>query len=274
MPVYRPSELIQFLKDLGISAKKGLSQNFLIDGNICRKIVKEAGITEGDVVLEIGPGPGVVTEQMLEAGAKVIAVEKDRELAKSLERFQNPNLTVFCEDILKFPFEKHLTGTVKVVSNLPYHITTPIMNQLVTRHELFSRIVVMVQDEVARRFAANPGGREFGSLSLFLQYHCAVRYAFQVSRNCFFPKPKVESAVVVFDMHQPPSVSDEEKFFEFTRKGFSTRRKKLRNALDGLCDAVNVERALESLGMDPKARAEQLSLEDFIRLFEVLRTED
>ncbi len=170
MAIYKPTELIQFLSGLGISPKKGLSQNFLIDGNIIRKIVATAGVEPGDVVLEIGPGPGALTEALLEAGATVLAVEKDPILAEALGRIKSDKgtLKVFCEDILEFDVENVLKNHLKkgqrakVIANLPYHLTTSIVTKFVILRELFEKLVIMIQDEVAKRYVSLPGVRNMG----------------------------------------------------------------------------------------------------------------
>jgi 16S rRNA (adenine1518-N6/adenine1519-N6)-dimethyltransferase len=276
MAIYKPTELIQFLTELGISPKKGMSQNFLIDGNIIRKIVSTAVVEPGDVVLEIGPGPGALTEALLEAGATVLAVEKDPILAKALNRIKG-RLEVFCDDIQHFPIEevlkRHLKEgqKAKVIANLPYHLTTSIVTRFVVLKEQFSKLVIMVQDEVARRYTSSPDCKEYGSITVFLNYHSTTHYAFRVSRNCFFPPPKIESAIVILELKEPPKVSDEEKFFELTRTAFEHRRKMLRSSLRELYPQEAITQALESLGIDPQARPEGLSLDDFIRLFETLK---
>jgi 16S rRNA (adenine1518-N6/adenine1519-N6)-dimethyltransferase len=277
MPIYKPSELHQFLNDLGMNPKKGLSQNFLIDGNIIRKIASTALTEKGDVVLEIGPGPGSLTEELLRQGAHVVAVEKDAVLANALERLKGADrqLDVYAEDIMKFParevlMEKAQGKKVKLVANLPYHLTTPIIAALVPMHDLFSALVVMVQDEVAKRFTAQPGTSEYSSFTVFLNFYCRPKYAFLVSKNCFYPVPKVESAIVVLELREPPHVSSVEGFFEMTRTAFEHRRKMLRGSLKGLYESAKVTEALEKLGLNPLARPEELGLEDFIRLFEEL----
>lgn len=278
MPIYKPTELRQYLEELGISPKKGLSQNFLLDGNIIRKIVALAELTPDDVVVEVGPGPGALTEALLETGATVLAVEKDQVLATALGRLhsQKGNIKIYCDDILTFPIEKevsrHLSGhnKAKVIANLPYHLTTPIITQLIPKDHIFSHIVVMVQDEVAHRIVAKPGTKEFGSLSIFLRFYSEPHYGFQVSRNCFYPKPNVESAVVKFDIRPPPDVSNEEEFFRMTRTAFGQRRKMLRTSLRGLYEPDRVQDILEEIGKSPKSRPEELSLEDFLELFERL----
>jgi 16S rRNA (adenine1518-N6/adenine1519-N6)-dimethyltransferase len=278
MPIYRPSELHQFLNELGVSPKKGLSQNFLIDGNIIRKIVESAQIKSDDLVLEIGPGPGCLSEEVLNKDVHLLAVEKDPIMAKALERLkpQQGKLEIFCDDILEFPIEQKLAASLKpnqkaiLIGNLPYHLTTPILVKLVGLHRIVSKVVIMVQEEVARRFTAKPGGKDYGSITVFLNYFSTPHYAFKVSKNCFYPVPKVDSAVVILDLHEPPKISDEKAFFEMTRTAFRQRRKMLRVSLKELYSSQAVTEALEKIGRDGQSRPEQLSLEDFMRLLEVL----
>lgn len=238
MPVYKPTELHDFLTSLGIAPRKSLSQNFLIDGNILRKIVAASKVQAGDVVLEIGPGPGSLTEMLLDKGAKVIAVEKDEVLAQALTRLQTPgrHLEVHCQDIMEFSLEKHFEkgAKAKVIANLPYHLTTPILAHIAPKKELFSSLTVMVQEEVGRRFVARPDTSEYGSFSVFLNFYTIPHYDFTVSRNCFYPVPKVESAVVTLNLKTPPSVSNITAFFKMTRTSFEHRRKMLRASLRDL----------------------------------------
>lgn len=273
--MYRPSELHLFLNELGIAPKKGLSQNFLIDGNIIRKIVKAAHVQPQDIVLEVGPGPGSLTQALLEAGAQVIAVEKDPVLAQALERLQTPTqqLQVICQDILQFPLNDYLTANrqVKVIANLPYHLTTPILVYLLSQRQFFSSLTVMVQEEVARRFTAKPSSKEYGSFTVFLQFYTFPHYAFNVSHHCFFPAPKVDSAVVHMDIKSIPALEQgEEAFFEITRTAFKQRRKMLRASLKGLFKPERMEEALKSIGQNPLARPEDLSLDEFILLYRKL----
>lgn len=279
MPIYKPSELRFFLDQLGISPKKGLSQNFLIDGNIIRKIIATAEVHSGDTLLEIGPGTGSLTQALLETGASLVAVEKDVILAQALERLQTPaqSLTIFCHDILTFPLEKEMPRLMKegqkakVIANLPYHLTTPILAQLVPLRELFSSLTVMVQEEVARRFIAQPGTSEYSSFTLFLRFYTTPHYAFTVSRHCFYPIPKVNSAVVSLQLREPPlSGEDVTTFFKLTRTAFEQRRKMLRGSLKHLFPSQKVERALEAIGQNPLARPETLSLEQFLQLHALL----
>lgn len=256
------TELKAFLDSLGVRPKKALSQNFLIDQNIVSKIVAEAKVAQGDYVLEIGPGPGALTEALVDQGAEVVAVELDSVFAAALKRFP---VTVYQEDILAFPLEK-LARKGKVVANLPYHITAPILTRLVPRKDLFSSLTVMVQEEVARRLTAAPKTGDYGSLTVFLNFYSDPHYAFRVSRTCFFPTPKVDSAIVTFNLKEPPDV-DADRFFELVRAAFSQRRKMMKNTLSSLYDAQELARAFEKAGINPKARAEELSLETFLSLF-------
>jgi 16S rRNA (adenine1518-N6/adenine1519-N6)-dimethyltransferase len=275
MPIYKPSELGKYLNELGIGPKKGLSQNFLLDGNIINKIVALSNLTSEDVVLEIGPGPGALTEALLKTGAKVIAVEKDDVLAKGLERLKvEGNLEVYCDDILKFPAEEKLSTLgkkVKIIANLPYHLTTPIITRLIPRSDLFSEIIVMVQEEVAQRFVANPGSKEYGSITVFLNFYSKPKYGFKVSHNCFFPKPKVDSAVVKFTLHGAPIGINEEEFFQLTRTSFGQRRKMLSSTLRGLYPVEKIQLILSEIKNSSKCRPEELSLDEFIELYKRLK---
>lgn len=279
--MYKPTDLHNHLQELGTGPKRRLSQNFLIDGNIVRKIVETAQVTPDDVVLEIGPGPGALTQELLKTGARVIAVEKDRILASGLEKLQTDDkrLTIYSEDILTFPLQERLQPflkpgqKIKVISNLPYHLTTPILKHLIegdSRH-LLSHLVVMVQDEVARRFTASSGSADYSSVSIFLSFYSNPHYAFKVSNQCFYPKPKVQSAVVVLDIKEPPLTENRAAFFKMTRTSFEHRRKMLRSSLSEIYLPADVMKALEKLNLKPTARPEELSLEQFLQLFKLLQ---
>jgi len=280
MPIYKPSELHQFLEGLGVHPKRGLSQNFLIDGNILRKIVTTANVEPGEIVLEVGPGPGSLTEELLNSGAKVIAVEKDTVFAEALPRLKAEvnSLDVYCDDIMTFPVEEILKSILtngkkaKVIANLPYHLTTPIIAQFIEQRHLFSTLVFMVQEEVARRFVGKPRTPEYGSFSVFLNFFTKPSYAFTVSRQCFYPSPKVDSAVVVLELKEPPYVSDQDAFFVLTRTAFKQRRKMMRSSLRDIYAPQHIEESLSVIGHSPLARPEELSLEDFIKLFELLHS--
>jgi len=275
MGIYKPSELRLFLNQLGIAPKKGMSQNFLIDGNIVRKIVATARVEPGDVILEIGPGPGSLTEELLNAGAHVIAVEKDYVLSKALHRLQTPDhrLKVFCEDFLLFALEEKLQEflssgkKVKVIANLPYHLTTPILARLVPHYTLISSLTVMVQEEVGRRMTARPNTSEYSSFTIFLKFYSEPNYEFNVSRHCFYPVPNVDSSIVSLHLQAPPLAPvEEEGFFKITRSAFEQRRKMMRASLKALYSPSLVTAGLEAIGQDPLARPEALSLKDFLNL--------
>ncbi len=279
MPIYKPSELNEFLEGLGINPKKSLSQNFLIDGNILRKIVAVADVKPGDLVVEIGPGPGALTEFLLAAGAEVLAVEKDTTLGNSLARFKSsyPKLEIQIADILEFPLQEELSKRLlpgkkaKVIANLPYHITTPIIARLVKMHACISEVVVMVQDEVARRFVGLPGTPDYSALTVFLHFFSSPKYAFKVGNKCFYPAPKVDSAVVQLTLTPPLKVSSEDLFFKMVREAFNHRRKMLRSSLKELYMPAKIEEALAEMHAAPTSRPEELSLQQLIALFEALQ---
>lgn len=280
MAIYKPSELREFLAELNIHPRKGLSQNFLIDGNIVRKIVATANVEPGDVVLEVGPGPGSLTQALLDAGAIVIAVEKDEILAGALARLQtvDQRLHTYSQDIMTFPFEtelkKHLVEgkKAKVIANLPYHLTTPILAKFIVEEGLFSSLTVMVQDEVAKRFTARCGTSDYSSFTVFLEFYSHPIYNFLVKKSCFYPAPSIESAIVTLSLRSPPlSQADSPQFFELTRTAFEHRRKMLRGSLKDLYSPSDVMAALEKIGKNPMARPENLTLEDFLQLFQILR---
>lgn len=254
------SELISFLKSIDARPKKSLSQNFLVDPNIVRKIVQTAEVEAGDTVLEIGPGPGALTSALLEKGARVYAVEMDTIFARELERFQNGQLTVFESDILEFPLHQ-LPPNIKIVANLPYHITTPILEKVFASS--FSSLTIMVQKEVAERMGASSGTRDFSSLSIFVQFYTTKKASFPVAASCFYPRPKVDSTVIRLDSHTPPEI-DTTHFFSLVHRAFQKRRKMITSSL-GL-DKVMVRAALASMGVRLDSRPEDLSLQNWLDL--------
>jgi len=272
MPIYQPSELRAFLDRLSVKAKKSLSQNFLIDGNILKKIVSTAEVTNDDFIIEIGPGPGALTEMLLETGSEVIAIEKDHIFAKELSRLKG-NLEVIHGDIMKTPIEPLLNKKKKskVIANLPYHLTTPILSKLIPMNKTLSSITVMVQEEYAQRCIANPGSPNYSSLSVFLKFYCTAQYAFKVRRTCFYPSPRVDSAVIILALKPTPKeVSSQKTFFLMTRTAFQQRRKTLKSSLRAIYSPDSVTAALETIRKNPLARPEELSLEEFIQLFGIL----
>lgn len=254
-----PSELFAFLNRIGALPKKGLSQNFLTDANIVRKIVKAAAIVPGERILEIGPGPGALTEELLNAGARITAIEKDRRLANALPRLQtNGRLRVIEGDFLDIPIDALLEDRtpVKVVANLPYNIASPILVRLCEHHNRFSNAFLMVQKEMADRIVAKNKTKAIGSLTIFLKTYSDPSIAVKVSRHCFYPAPNVDSCVVRLDFHAPP-MNDAQRFLAMVRRAFCQRRKMLRSSLSVQCaDFASL-------------RPEALSYEQWLRLFQV-----
>jgi len=243
------SQLLTFLEKIGAAPLKRLSQNFLIDSGVIQRLVKLAAIEPGDKVLEIGPGAGAITEELLKMGAHVMAVEKDRLFAQHLP--QHPHLEVHCADILEFPLEKK---PWKVVSNLPFHITAPILGKIIP---LFQSFTLVVQKEVVDRIS----GKEPSSLTIFLQFYTTFHSSFPVPASCFYPKPGVDSAVVRLNACTPPDI-DPEVLFPIVRKAFQQRRKMLSSSLRNL---GNIAGILESLDISSKARPEELSLDEWVK---------
>jgi 16S rRNA (adenine1518-N6/adenine1519-N6)-dimethyltransferase len=260
-----PNELIAFLHEIGAQPKKGLSQNFLIDANVIRKIVHLAAIQPGDFVLEIGPGAGAITRELLLTGAHVFAIEKDRLFAHHLPRLQTPDqrLEVICADFLDFPLQTLPRKNWKVVSNLPFQITTPVLERLCT-HPLFQSFTLVMQKEIGERIQAKPKTKAFSSLTLFLQFYTTVHSSFHVPSSCFYPRPKVDASVLRFDPHPTPSI-DPNRLFPLIRKAFQQRRKMLSTSLRALYP--NMADLLASLHLSPKARPEELSLDQWIELY-------
>ena len=286
-----PRNTIQFLKEHGISAKKRYGQNFLIEPRVLSKIMDGAGIGREDYVLEIGPGIGTMTQALCKAAGHVIAVEIDRDmiplLEENLEGFDN--YQIVNEDILKvdilpyileaFPAGYEGPGRFKVVANLPYYITTPIIMGLLEQKLPLDSITVMVQKEVAERMQAKPGTKDYGALTLAVQYYSDAEIIANVPSNCFIPRPNVDSAVIRLKLHDTKSVQpeNEEKMFRVIRASFAQRRKTLLNALKN--DAVlakegvtkeRIEAALLEMQLDPNTRGERLSLKEFARLSDLL----
>lgn len=267
------SDLKKYLNSLGLRAKKSLSQNFLIDENIVHKILNEAEVEKDQVIVEIGPGPGALTKSLLEKEVDVIAIEKDNGFAKHFP-IHSPRLELFHADFMDFDLESFLKQRLKkgqkakVVANLPYHLSTAIIERLIPRHELFSSLHLMLQKEYALRLCAEAKSKDYGSLSVFSAFHTKRKIAFEISENCFYPKPKIRSALVSLQLHnQYPSTPN---FFKIIRLAFSQRRKMLRSSLKTLFPSSKIEQALEKCSLNKQSRPEELALSDFLKLQKAL----
>jgi len=272
-PIIASPQVTQhILNRFKLRADKKLGQNFLIDENVVRQIVEAAELSEADTVLEVGPGIGTLTQGLAESKAQVVAVELDTRLlpvlATTLEGYDN--VRVVHGDILKVNIMEEVGAPeFKVCANLPYYITTPIIFALLEKRLPMERLVAMVQKEVAERMAAQPGGKEYGALSVAIQYYTEPEIAFIVPPTSFIPAPAVDSAVIVCKRRAKPPVEvcDEALFFRVVKAAFSLRRKMLSNSLKNMgIKGEQVAKWLELAGVDGKRRAETLSLEDFAKL--------
>ena len=285
----QPQNTIAILKKYDFTFQKKFGQNFLIDTHVLEKIVDAADIGKDDLVLEIGPGIGTVTQYLCEAARQVIAVEIDRKLIKILRDTLSAydNVEMINEDILKVDIaalvqEKNGGKPIKVVSNLPYYITTPIIMTLLEKRVPVTDMTLMMQEEVARRMQAVPGNKDYGALSLAVQYYSVPYIAAFVPQNCFMPRPNVGSAVVNLKCHKEPPVyvKDEELMFKLIKASFAQRRKTLQN---GLTNSVELDftkekiteailKMQEILGMkqNPLIRGETLTLKEFACLSDIL----
>ena len=273
-----PKNTIELIKQNQFAFKKKFGQNFLIDGRVLDRIVQGAGITKEDDVLEIGPGIGALTQVLCEAARHVRAVEIDRELIPILEKSLSDydNVDVINADIMDAELRDLYPGPFKVVANLPYYITTPIVMKLLESDADIESITVMVQKEVAERMQAAPGGKDYGVLTLSVAYHAEAEIIANVPPNCFMPRPDVSSAVIKLRRRLEPAVTPRspDHMFRLIRAAFFQRRKTLVNAVSndvslGLPKA-EMEAALQELGLDTRIRGERLSLQDFSDLSDVL----
>lgn len=283
-----PSRTREIMDRFDLNAKKSLGQNFLIDINILRNIVRAAELKPEDGVLEIGPGIGALTEQLARAAKKVVAVEIDQRLRPVLEETLSPypNTRVVWDDVLKMDLHRLFAEAfqdvqdIHVVANLPYYVTTPILMTLLEEKLPLRSIVVMVQNEVADRIAAQPGTKDYGSLSIAVQYYAKPQKVLKVPRSVFVPRPHVDSAVIRLEIRKEPPVhvEDEKLFFRIVRAGFARRRKTLSNnlsdiSLDGPAELSPKERwqkVFEEAGIDPSRRGETLSLEEWAGLSNIV----
>ena len=277
-----PANTMAVLKKYNFSFQKKYGQNFLIDTNILERIISESEITKDDCVLEIGPGIGTMTQYLAESAKRVVAVEIDRSLIPILEDTLSgyDNVTVINDDILKVDIKKlcdeyNDSRPIKVVANLPYYITTPIIMGLFESHVPLKSITIMVQKEVADRMQQKPGSKDYGALSLAVQYYAKPEIVAEVSPNCFIPKPNVSSAVIRLTRYENPpiEVDDEDFMFSLIRASFNQRRKTLANGLanGGLgLDRETVNSMLEKMGLSLTVRGEALTLEQFAKLSNLL----
>ena len=284
----QPQNTIAILKKYDFTFQKKFGQNFLIDTHVLEKIVDAADIGKDDLVLEIGPGIGTVTQYLCEAARQVIAVEIDRKLIKILKDTLSAydNVEVINEDILKVDIaalveEKNNGKPIKVVSNLPYYITTPIIMTLLEKRVPVTDMTLMMQEEVARRMQAAPGNKDYGALSLAVQYYSVPYIAAFVPQNCFMPRPNVGSAVVNLKCHEKPPVEvmDEELMFKLIKASFAQRRKTLQNGLtnsaeldftkEEITEAILKMQELLGMKQNPLIRGETLTLKEFACLSDV-----
>lgn len=273
---------IELLKKYGLSIRGHLGQHLLIDPNIQRKIVDLLELCPQERVFEIGPGLGALTGEMLKRGAHVLAVEKDPELAKILEEELRPygkNLEILREDILRLDLKKVFGGRrqkIKVISNLPYYITAPILFRLMPFHRRIPRAVFTMQKEVGRRLLASPGSKDYGRLTLAVRYYADVRHAFDIPRTCFTPMPEVDSSVIMLTFHPGRALpkKEEDLVFYLIAAAFRQRRKTLLHLLSGDPRIRKKRGELAELfmkmGWPPMARGEELLLKDFFTLAENL----
>ena len=288
IPIGSPVRTQAIVNRYFVKAKKNLGQNFLVDQTAILGIVEAAGIKKDDQVIEIGPGIGSLTEQLLLAGAKVFAYEVDdslptilqNELPKKIDdqplasRFK-----ILLKDVLKANFKEDIgdffdfTKPIKVVANLPYYITTPIIFALAESDLHFTSLTLMMQKEVAERLEAQPGSKDYGPLTISVQTEMKVKLALQVGRNSFMPRPKVDSSVVVLTpLKEKPAIEDRKHFIWVVKMCFSQRRKTLNNNLKSLLpDKTKRDELITELGVEPRIRPEDLTIEQFIKIAKFIR---
>ncbi len=272
--LYSKKEIMDIKEKYKFFLSKSLGQNFLLDKNIIDKIVESSLIGENDLVIEIGPGIGVLTRELSKQAKKVLAIEIDKNLIPILNETLEDldNVDIINEDVLKVDINELIKKQgkfekIRVVGNLPYYITTPIIMKFFEESAKVDSITVMMQKEVADRIKSKPGTRAYGAISVAVQYYCDVEYLFTVSNQVFYPQPKVDSAVLRLDLkgEKPFYDIDEKKFWSCVKKAFSQRRKTLANSLIGIegLDKEEVKELLKRANIDEMRRAETLSIEEF-----------
>jgi len=271
------------MRRYNLRPNKRLGQHFLVDSRPLYAMLQAAELLPEDGVLEIGPGLGVLTRELCSRAGKVVAVEKDRQLIPILEDLTKDfkNICILDADVLKLDMEEireeHFGGSFKVVANLPYYITSPIIMKIIENRHLIPLAVLMVQKEVAQRLVASPGSKDYGILTIAVNMYAEVKLVCNVGKSSFLPPPKVESAVVKILLRQKPRVEvDEELFFKVVEAAFGERRKTLKNSLSRRLDIPGIDpeviaKALEVTGIDPMRRGETLSIEEYAQLLEALK---
>jgi len=265
----------------GFCFKKELGQNFITDDNIINNIISKSNIGSDDLVLEIGPGMGSLTYVLAGTCKHLAAIEKDDKLIEILKSNfkENKNITFIHDDVLKYDFNNlrdifNSDEKLKVISNLPYSITSAVIMKLLKHHNMFSSLTLMMQKEVASRLNAEPGTKDYGSLTLAVSYYAKTKLLFNVPASVFYPKPNVDSSVVLLELRPSPAVctQNEEEMFSLIRAAFSTRRKTLINAVNGALgiNKEKIKQSLEKLNMDANIRGEALTLEQFAALTDIL----
>lgn len=283
MHLGNPTNTIAVLNRYGFNFQKKFGQNFLIDENVVEKIVREAGVTKDDFIVEVGPGIGTMTQILCENAREVVAVEIDKKLIPILTEdtlSYYGNVTVINEDILKLDIrklaeEKNNGKPIKVVANLPYYITTPIIMGLFESHVPLDSITIMVQKEVADRMQCGPGTKDYGALSLAVQFYAKPKVVLNVPASCFMPRPNVDSAVIRLERFKTPpvDVKDEHLMFKIIRASFNQRRKTMLNSVGNSGIGISKEalsKALETMGLPLTIRGEALTLEQFAALSNLL----
>ena len=252
--------------------KKRYGQHFLSDRNILQRIVQLAGITPADTVVEIGPGAGTLTRELATAARRVVAVEVDTDLIQKLRASMPANVEIIEADALETNLSQLVSDPYHLVGNLPYNVATPLLKQFIASRDHILDVTIMLQKEVAERVRAHPGSKDYGPLSLLVQYYATPVWGFTVAPGAFTPRPKVDSAVIRLEWKR--GVPDARDFTDFVHRAFGSRRKKLMNNLLTICATRSREQissALQTAGLSSDARAETLSLEQFLRVYNQLR---
>ena len=255
--------------------KKRYGQNFLRDENVLNRIIEEANIEDNSLVIEIGPGDGALTSKLKNVSKLVLTYEIDKELEVILnKKFNNTNVDIIYDDFLnrniKEDIKKYEYDNLYVIANIPYYITTPIVEHIIGNMINPKKIILMVQKEVADRFSATPGSKDYSSITVYLNYYYNIRKLFNVSKHSFYPEPKVDSAIICFEEKKDRLLLDEESFFKFVRDAFRFKRKNIKNNLINY-DLVKIEEVLKKYNMDLSVRAENISLDLFIEIYENIK---